>query len=514
MSSPSQPIPLDPKYILDLMVKRRWILAIPFFFAMIVGIVLAVKLPKIYTASTLILIHPQRVPQDYVKPIVSTDPSERISTLSQQVLSRTNLEKIIQEFNLFSDKKTRSMYMEEKVSNLRKRISVKVSSTGRRQGSDAFSISFEDKDPEAAMKVTNALTAYFIDENLKLRESLAIGTSEFLAAELQTMKIRLEKVEAEHKQYRETYMGELPEELPSNLQILDRMQNRLSDARQQLSAEKIRLSVLENQSATAGQNIMDIDQMKEHLQYLLSRYTDRHPDVVRLKARIEEMEKQKENHPGAEKMSSAQQPTFIPFQYRTQYNQILQEIKRIEADIADTEKQVELYQKRVENTPKREQELISLNRDYENIQSAYNTLQEKKIAADIAVKLEQNQKGEQFRVLDPAKVPQMPSKPDMRKLFVMVVGAGLAIGGGIVFLLEFLKTTFNRLEDIEKELSVPVLCAVPQIIDEQVHRKKRIERVAFAAFGCLSLAFFGVFALFTQKGVGQTLAVIRKVIPV
>ncbi|WP_281492044.1 GumC family protein [Desulfosarcina cetonica] len=249
---------MEPKYIIDLIIKRRWILMVPFFIAMIVGIVLAIKLPKIYEASTLILIQPQRVPQNYVQPIVESDAGERINTLSQQVLSRTNLEKIIKDFNLFKNGE-HSMFMEDMVGNLRKRISVNIS-TGRRRENDAFSISFQGQDPESVMRVTNALASYFIDENLRLREAQAVGTSDFLESELQNMKSRLEEVEAQLKRYRESYMGELPEQLNSNLQILDRLQEHLNESQQNLSEAKVRLAALQNTGSLSRETTVIIAQ--------------------------------------------------------------------------------------------------------------------------------------------------------------------------------------------------------------------------------------------------------------
>ncbi|BBO72923.1 chain-length determining protein [Desulfosarcina widdelii] len=521
----SQPIPTDPKYIIDLVIKRRWFVMVPFALAMIVGIYLSITLPKIYEASTLILIQPQRVPQNYVQSIVESDPSERINTLSQQVLSRTNLENIISDFKLFSSPDSRSMYLEDKIGSLRKRISVNVSRD--RRGSDAFSITFQGKNPETVMKVTNALAAFFIDENLRLREAQAVGTSDFLDAELQNMKSRLEEVEGQLKRYREAYMGELPEQLDSNLRILDRLQEHLSESQQNLSEAKIRLVAIQNEAAASreqattviiGQNTpqepTDLDQMRAQLENLLSRYTERHPDVVRLKARIAELEKQNQAEANSEvgdADADRNQAAMLSPEYRTQYNEVVQEMARLNADIEDTKRQISVYQKRVENTPKREQELLSLRRDYQNIQSTYDSLLERKLEAEIAVNMERKQKGEQFRVLDPAKLPQKPVKPDMRKLFIMVVGAGLGIGGGIIFLLEFLSNSFKRPEDIEEELELPVLCSVPQIIDPKTRMLKRLEYALCAIFGCISIALFGGFALLSQKGVESTLEMIRKI---
>lgn len=523
----NQPIPMDPKYIVDLVIRRRWIVMIPFFIAMIAGIFLSIKLPKIYEASTLILIQPQRVPQNYVQSIVSTEPSERISTLSQQVLSRTNLENIIGEFKLFEDPGKRLMYMEDKVKNLRKRISVNISNDRRREN-DAFSISFQGKDPEMVMKVTNALASYFIDENLRIREAQAVGTSDFLDDELQSMKTRLEEVEFQLKKYRESYMGELPEQLDSNLRILDRLQEHLGEVQQGLSDAKIRLSAFQNEAAASknqpttviiDQNNQsetnDLDRLNAQLDSLLTRYTERHPDVVSLKARIAELKKQAlasalSDSVNAESEGSDQKrPVSLSPEYRTQYKEITQEMMRLEADMEDTKKQIRIYQKRVENTPKREQELLSLRRDYQNIQTTYDSLLARKLEAEIAVNMERKQKGEQFRILDPARRPQKPVKPNMQKLFFMVVAAGLAIGGGIIFILEYLDNSFKRPEDIEADLGLPVLCSVPQIIDRRARVFRRFEYATYTVFGLISFVLFAGFAVLTLKGVEPVLDLAR-----
>ncbi|MEJ2452709.1 MAG: Wzz/FepE/Etk N-terminal domain-containing protein [Candidatus Thiodiazotropha sp.] len=196
---------ITPEFIIELAFRRRWIILTPLCLALILGTVLALILPKRYQASTLILIEPQRVPQNYVQPIVSSEASDRINTLSQQIMSRTNLEKIISDFDLFSSPKQEDMYMEDKIESLRQCIEINV--TRDRRGADAFSISFKGGDPQKVMRVTNALATSFIDENLKVRESQALGTSDFLDSELKSMRQRLEQVEEKIKEYRKHYMG-------------------------------------------------------------------------------------------------------------------------------------------------------------------------------------------------------------------------------------------------------------------------------------------------------------------
>ncbi len=195
-------------YYINLVLTKRWFLIIPFCISMVVGLYFSVISPEIYEAGTLILVEPQRVPTDFVKSIVSSDIESRISTIKQQILSRTNLEKIIGQFNLFSGPGQENMFMEDKLQSLRKRITVSV--TRARRGSDAFSVSFKGQDPEVVMHIANTLSSYFISENLKIREAQASGTSDFLVDELDLMRGRLVEVENRLREYRIRYMGELP----------------------------------------------------------------------------------------------------------------------------------------------------------------------------------------------------------------------------------------------------------------------------------------------------------------
>ena len=191
--------------------------------------------------------------------------------------------------------------------DLRKNISVSVSNDKRREN-DAFTITYQGKDPQQVMRITNTLSTFFIDENLRIREAQAVGTSDFLDDELTVMKKRLEEVEAQLKNYRESYMGELPEQLDSNLRILERLQEHLSEIQQSLSDAKIRLVAVKNEAAILreqpvtvimGGNTQaesnDPNQLQAQLENLLTRYTDRHPDVLRLKARIADLQKQAQN---------------------------------------------------------------------------------------------------------------------------------------------------------------------------------------------------------------------------
>lgn len=500
---------LKPQYIIHTLVKRRWFLIVPLLLAFSAGSILAVKLPKIYEAETLILVESQRVPADYVQSIVSSGVEERIDTLSQQILSRTNLEKIIAQFGLFSGPQFENMFMEDKVEALRKNISVEVSHS--RRETNAFSIAFRGKDPEIVMNVTNTLANYFIDENLRAREAQAVGTSDFLEAELTSMRRRLEQQEQQLQTYRAANMGELPEQLEANLRILDRLQEQLTERQESLRDARSRLAMLQSQASsgsllddeeeTGGEpDPLNPEALRAQLARLQARYTDKHPDIINIKQRLKELEE----NPGA----SA--PETVARREPLQITEVRREIDNVSADIARIQSEIYEYERRVESTPRREQELLALQRDYDNLQESYSSLLNRKLEADISVNMERKQKGEQFRILDRARLPKRPVKPNMQLLFLLTVAAGFGIGGGLMFLLEYLRSDFRSPKEVEQTLGIPMIATIPYLED----RKSRFLKVLNWAGTGLAVALAGVlllvFAALALKGVNETLSLISK----
>jgi uncharacterized protein involved in exopolysaccharide biosynthesis len=297
-----QKLPIKPEYLADVILRWRWLIMLPLCASLIVGIYFSVVLPKIYQAQTVILVEPQRVPTEYVQSVVSLDLNSRINTISQQILSRTNLEKIIQQFNLFQGVEYAGMFTEDKFASLRRRIDVAVTH-GRNRTADSFTLTFKDRSPQKVMDVTNALASFFIDENLKVREAQAVGTSTFLDAELDSMRRRLEQVEEKLKDFRRMHMGELPEQLQSNLSILENLQAQILDKQQAMRDARSRLTELENQPhevlVSPGQTVQStlspeerqLLEMRNELAQLQARYTERHPDIIRLKEAIKDQER-------------------------------------------------------------------------------------------------------------------------------------------------------------------------------------------------------------------------------
>ena len=518
MQNKSEAIKLG--YLLGILLRRRWFIIIPFCLSMITGIYFALTLPKIYSSSTLILIQPQRVPTEYVRSIVSVGVEARISTISQQIMSRTNLEKIIEQFNLFSGPEYKNIFMEDRIAILRNSISVDVTTT--RRDTDSFSITVKGKNPENIAKIANTLASFFIDENLRLRETQAVGTSDFLENELQIMTKRLEEREEILKEYNQKYMGGLPEQLETNLRILDRLQELLSEQRSSLSVAKNRLVEFENRippeiqsfPLTSGANqteyLSNIDQMKERLASLKAKYTDRHPDVIRLNKIINEFDsKIKNKSEETEDLETSGNSISYSDTYTRQREGIKTEIKTLEEDITKVSNNLRYYEQLVEDTPKREQELLSLRRDYQNIQGAYNSLLNRKLEAEISVNMEKKQKGEQFRIVDTARVSEKPISPDMKRLLLLAIAAGIAIGCGIIYLLEFLDSSFRDRKDVETFLGLSVIATVPVLNNPKIDRKHKLNNIFSILSILLSFFLLGGLALLTLYGVEQTIEVIK-----
>ena len=518
MAEANNPIKVD--QIVDIILRRRWYIIIPFCIAMVAGAYLAVTLPKIYSAGTLILVQPQKVPTDYVRSVVSSDIDSRLNSISQQIMSRTNLEKIIDTYNLFSGPEHEKMFMEEKIAALRKNISVNVTRTSRRSGADSFSISFKGQDPEKVMRIANTLATFVIDENLKVREAQAVGTSNFLAEELDSIRAQLAAKEKILKEYREKYMGGLPEQLDSNLRILERLQGQLDSSNISLRDVKNRLAVLQESRpenpglpTTGTLGTGTLFQMEQQLADLKTRYTANHPDVIRLEKKIADI-KSEETDDNRSKKTGAPAPggRSMNHAYLAQINDFKLEQADLEANIKKILDQIHIYQKRVEDAPKREQELLSLKRDYENIRETYNSVLGRKLEAEISVNMEKKQKGEQFRIIDPARLPQKPISPDMQKIFLFTIAAGLGFGAGIVFLFEFFNKSFKSIDDVESGLGFPVLAAIPTVYKKKDILLKRAHNIVSVFFLVITFALLAGFALLTFKGVDQTVEIVKKII--
>jgi protein tyrosine kinase modulator len=521
---------IKPEDIIEIILRRRWWIILPFCLSIIIGIILAFTLPKYYRAETLVLIKPPKVAANYIQSVVTTDIDSRLEAFSRQIMSRSNLEKIMKNFNMYTEPKMGLLFVEDRIADMKKRISVQLI---RRESSSkwgmgnayAFSISFKGKEPEKVMKVTNALASYFIDENIQFRAIEAIGTSNFLDEELIPIREDLVAKEKVLKEYREKYMGELPEQLGTNMSMLIRIeeqlkakQTSLSDAQNKLAMLKDQISqgaLLFGQGATVtgdGRIVSDfghsisLEQARAMLSYLETRYTQKHPDIIRMKKIISDLEKTKiENGKDTSDVSQ-----YIPANARMEIERIKVTINTLTTDIAKLKSQIRVYKGRIENTPLREQELKSLERDYNNIRASYDMMLNKKLESEISVNMEKKQKGEKFQILDPAMLPEKPVFPNMKVLFLLTLVVGPNIGLGLVFLLEYLDTSFRSPKDIESDLGFPVLATIPLIFDQKYRRRQRMNQAFSVVSIMLSFILLSAFAVLSFVGVDQTMELLNR----
>jgi polysaccharide chain length determinant protein (PEP-CTERM system associated) len=544
-------------YYVKLVLKLRWLLIVPFCISMLVGIYLAISLPKIYRTSSLIMVVPKTVPDKFVPSLQATDTQERINTIKQQILSRSNLEKIIEDFDLYTEPRYRNLYLEDKVQMARNRVGIEVTKFGR--GVDSFRISFRGREPQKVAAVANALSGRFIDESIAVIMEEVLETNQFLDGELDDLRGQLQEIEMAIQNYRREHMGELPEELDSNLRIIDRLQAQLSEKQEDLRDGRSRLTELDRR--VSGISIPDtesapsIPQISEtkapevepskleiarrQLQALEGRYTSRHPDIIRMKTIVAELEaREKAERELADKIHAVDieagtgefgSPTLVApspkvsspesaflrkqlvdleAQRQTAVNEIAQTLR----DIKDIENQIKEYQLKVENASRHEMELLSLQRNYDNLQNSYKSLLDRKLESDIAVNLEKKQKGQTFRVIDQAKVPQRPVSPDMKKLLLFCVVAGIGIGGGLIFLLDLLDRSIKIPQDAERNLGIPILATIPDRRFSKDRFRHRLNQTM--SFLCLMFAFglFSFLSIMSFRGVNATLDVAKKLL--
>ena len=470
-----------PEDFLDIARRRIWLIIIPFVLVSTATAIVAKRTPNLYRSETVILVVPQRIPESYVRSTITSRIEDRLQSIGQQILSRTRLERIILDFDLYAGDR-RTAPMENVVEIMRRDIEVETVK------GDAFKVTYVSGDPKAAMEVTNRLASLFIEENRRDREVLADGTNQFLESQLEDARRRLAEHEKKVQEYRQQYTGELPTQVQSNLQVIQNTQLQV-----QAIADERTAAGTSPVEAQASPEEEELETARRALRELQARLTSEHPDVARAKRQLRELEaKAAPAAPSA--AAPAPQPQIRPARptaTAARIRNLQNEMQNIDRQIAYKEAEerrlrgvIATYQARVEAAPKRESELIELTRDYTTLQQLYTGLLAKREDSKIAANLERRQAGEQFRVLDPARVPEQPFSPNRTRMNLMGAIAGLALGLGLVALLEYRDTTLRSDDDVLSTLNLPVLAVIPLLVtsvDDRRQKRRRWAAVAAAA---------------------------------
>lgn len=474
---------------LDIARRRKWMILVTVVGCLAASAALYEVLPKTYRSTTTILLEGPKIPENYVKTGVEGKVDSRLYAVQQIVMSRTLLAKIGEQFGLITPQMT-TFERESVVQGMRQRTQVTKMRLGHLKGQDTtegFTLSFDHTDPVIAMKVAEALAAQFIEQDLKLREQVLEGASEFLDQELRLAEAKLEEQEQAISAFRAKYMGELPQQMEANLRTLDRLQMEVIAARENAQAAKNKVELLEQrikeaslaaaqgviQPATSSQGqphggdplLVRLAELERNLTALSTEYHDNYPDIILLRKEIDAVKAQLALKYGVAKEEVQQgSPKLVDpivLDLMRQRDEAVKELEARQDRIRRLLEQVKDYEGRVERTPMREQELSVLVRDYDNMQKNYQALLDKRLNARLAENLEKRQKGEQFRILDPANLPVAPESPKQYLILLggLVVGCGL--GGGAAFALELFRPAFRRVEQVEGLLGVPILAGIP-----------------------------------------------------
>ena len=510
----------------EMALRWRWVIIAPCLLGAYIALIVSSMLPDSYESDMLIRVIPQRIPASFVPTTVTMRTVDRLSALTEQIMSRTELERIVTEMDLYTKERER-LPMQDVVEYMRRQLKVEPV-INRERDADSFYVRFSYSDPVVARRVTERLGGLFIDVNAEDRGNLAQATQSFLQSALADSKAQLEKTEARLQAFREQNAGRLPTQLTYNMQAMQNSQMRIQGLVEATARDRDRKSLLERMYADAqneviipppapaapatqagnptfqGTTAQQLAAAKQTLVGFELRLKPEHPDVVRTKILISKLEAQlaAETKAAEEaRLDDTVESAPIPIDQRQAAQR--DRLKQMEAEIESLNRQIarreqeeqaireslDAIQRRIEQVPGLESEWVALSRDYETQSAKYKELLSKSETAQLASNLEQRQIGEQFKIIDPARTPVRPTGVNRLQLNAMGAAIGLGVGLLLAGLLEVRDRTFRQANDIVEVLKLPVIALVPRVFSTAELQRARLKtRLASAVATVLVLA--------------------------
>ena len=529
--------------VLQAVRRRLWLIAIPPVVLFFVALVYSSTVANVYQSDMLIAIDPQRVPDAFVRSTVTLATDLRVEAISVQVLSRTALQDMIETLGLYEEER-KTMAPDDVIAMMRKNIEIKMERPrpvwGQPATPSAFHVQFTYRDPEIAAKVTQQIGSRFVDQNLRDRGSLAGATNRFLETQLQEARANLEQQERRLEAFRQKHGPELPTQMESNMQGQSNAQMQAQSLAESLARDRDRRQVLDRllrdameappvqpapvtASAQGGSRPQDpaspvegsaqvqLATARATLADLERRYRPEHPDVVRTRRLVAELEPKA----AAEAATASSRRTTqddVPTSLASGADTLRREnLRQLRVEIESLDRQISFkegeerrvrteigeYQRRLEAVPGLESEWTALTRDYDTEQANYKDLLQKSSAAQVALNLEEQEIGERFRIVDPAGVPVHPLPAVRGRINAGGLALGLVIGFGLAALLEFRDKSFRSDSDVLQVLALPVLATVPRIetTAEKERNRRRRMALSFAGATCLMIAGYVTWTL-------------------
>ena len=467
---------------LDILKRRGWMVVIPAILLPIIAVAISFRMTPIYTSQTLVLIEQQKVPDSYVKPVIAEDLDSRLSSMKEQILSRSRLQPIIERFNLGNPKGS----MDDRIDSVRKAIDIKPiqSEVAGAGGLPGFFISFKAADPHTAQVVCREITSLFLSENLRAREESAEGTTDFLKGQLDEAKNNLDAQDAKLAEFQRQNLGALPDEQGTNMNMVTSLNTQLDATTQALSRMEQDKSYEEAMLAQQTQEPIgspdqpkqqkpaatgtysqqaELQQLQAQEADLSARYTADYPDVVEVRRKIKDLKKEIAQNPQVTSGSSSSayapsrndSPAVV--QLRGQIRALDQGIQQKKHDQGAVQAQLSRYQGQLQSSPLVAAKYKELTRDYQTAQDFYDSLLSKMNQSQMATDLEHRQQGEQFRVMDDANLPDAPTFPKRPVFAAGGLVAGLGLGLLVVAFLEHRDKTLHTERDIWTFTKLPTL---------------------------------------------------------
>lgn len=473
--------------------RGRWLIVTSALLCLAAGYVLSITLPEKYVSHTSILVDQPAVSDSYVKPVMTEDLDRHLASMREQILSRTRLQHLVEQFGLY-EKDAGRVPKEELVERLGKSIAVTplTTMTGTHPAElPGFSLDVTMGEARLAQQVCLEITSEFMNQNVRLHQQQAEDTTQFLAKQLEEAKLKLDEQDAKLADFQSRHIGELPEDEQTNLDLLVGATPRLEAATQSLNqAQQDKVfteSLLSQRLASLKQSGPEspeeqIRRLQNELETLEGHYTQKHPDVVKLKKDIAELKKQQDapaqtaaqsRNPHEQKVhETISEPAEIQ-QLRARLHQIDLTISQRRREQEGLQRQSQNLESKIQSSPIVQQQFKALTREHQIVLDFYNDLLKKLNEAQMATELESRQQGEQFRVLDAPSLPERPSFPNPTLFSLCGFGAGMVLGLGMVRMFELRKKCLWTEKDVEFYLQKPTLALIPSI---QSWQQGKLER--------------------------------------
>jgi polysaccharide chain length determinant protein (PEP-CTERM system associated) len=483
----------------EILRRRRGLAALVFAAVVASAVSFALYLPDLYQSSAVVLIERQAL-ETPGSPVAGSELESRLHVIKEETLSRARLTDLINRFNLYSERRKRES-LESILDQTRRDIRLDLNGPEQVSGRTktvAFTLTYTGENRETVADVTNAIAAFYVDQNARIRSEQAIRTTEFLKAQLLEARKQLDRHEQNVRAFTTRHSGQLPEQVGVNLATLNRLNEQIRvNGEQQLNIleQRERLledAVLEPRSIAATQTLMSpeladslrrLDQKRQELARAEIQFTPKHPDVIRLKDEIVGLEREvaerqdqeaqrntaAEGAPaasatpqtGSSPTGSAGRTPRVP---RARMVELLnEELERLKQTEADLRRGIATSEGRLESAPQLQQEFQLLSRDYQASKELYDSLLRRYDEAQIAESMETDRQGERFRVLEPAVAPEGPTAPNRLRLLVLGILLAAAAAAGAIALAEQVDTSFHNVDEIRAFTKVPVLASIPHI---------------------------------------------------